>query len=360
MLKGIIAQNEQVVIGVDVHTKKHVVTVKTADGEYHRATHIHPSKAAWEEFLKKFPGCRIHIAYEAGPNGYALYDWIKEIRKGTTGYITVDVVPPAQVPKVPGKKNMKTDKRDSRDLIHAVELKSYDSVVVPDTRKREERQVLRVRQALVEQRTQIENQIHGAVKFHAIPAPEGNAFTKKWLLRLRHNIAAADTTGCLRVALEALLSVLETIMNQIAVLERQMKEIIKKGYCGEVARKLKGLTGIGDISAATIATEVADFAAFRNSEAFASYVGLVPGEFSSGDHTRRGRITRAGNSRLRRVLVECAWMWLRLDENARKEFYRIMAGKDERKYIAIVALARKLAVKVYHRVVNGLPDQAAV
>jgi transposase len=359
MSKKIIAQNEQVVIGADVHTRKHVVTARTADGEYHGAAHIHPSRAAWEEYLGKFPGCRIHVAYEAGPHGYNLHDWICGIRKESGVDVNVEIAPPAHVPKVPGKKSVKTDKRDSRDLIYAVEMKSFEAVVVPDRRRREERQVLRTRQALVEQRTQLENQIHGAIKFHGIQPPEGNAFTKKWLRPLRGGIAERDTTGCLCLALDALLSVLESIDKQIAILDRQVKRIIEEGACGETARKIRELTGIGDISAATIAVEVAGFAAFRNSEAFASYVGLVPGESSSGDSTRRGRITRAGNSRLRRIFVECAWAWLRYDASARKIFFRIMGGKDERKNTAIVALARRLAVKVYHRVVNGPPERAA-
>lgn len=359
MNRDIVAQDRKVVIGADVHTGKHVVTAKTGADTYDRTQHLHPSKAAWKTYLEKFPGCDMRVVYEAGPNGFNLYDWIGELRAEEGIPVHAVVVPPAQVPKAPGKRAVKTDKRDSRSLIQALELKSFEPVVAPHKAHREERQVVRTRQALKKMETQLKNQIHGIIKFFDIPRPDGNAWTRRWVEALKTNTRQTDATGHLWAAAASLLEILASVGGEIGVLEKRMKkQIVEKGACGENARKLKKLIGIGDIAAATIATEVADFAAFRNSEAFASYVGVVPGESSSGDRVQRGRITRVGNSRLRRIFVECAWMWIRYDPEARKRYYRIVGGKDKRKYIAIVALARRLAVKAWHAVVNGPPAPA--
>ena len=119
------------------------------------------------------------------------------------------------------------------------------------------------------------------------------------------------------------------------------------------------LKGVGPLSAVRIACEVADFAAFKNSDAFASYTGLVPGEHSSGDTVHHGHITKTGNRRLRHIFVECAWMWLRDDPEARRIFNRIRAGKRERTCLAIVALARRLAVMAYHAVLHPAQTQTA-
>lgn len=75
----------------------------------------------------------------------------------------------------------------------------------------------------------------------------------------------------------------------------------------EMVARLICLRGIATLSALTIATEVVDFARFRTPDEFASFVGLVPREYSSGLKERRGGITKTGNAHVRRVLVEAAW-----------------------------------------------------
>jgi len=145
MNKKIVAQNCTVLVGADVHTNSHVVTVKVMR-EVVGTCRLSPNKDAWRSFLKRFPGCELHVIYESGPQGFNLYDWLIELRdeyKG--GAIYPYIAPPAQVPKAPGRKRMKTDKRDSAALIQAFETKSFRPVVVPDRASREERELVRTR-----------------------------------------------------------------------------------------------------------------------------------------------------------------------------------------------------------------------
>jgi transposase len=357
MIKKIVAQDSEVVIGADVHTKKHVVTVK-AYGELKGAKQLPPTPEAWRSFLKSFPGCRVSVIYESGPQGYNLHDWLTQMKPDKGTKVHVYIAPPAHVPKAPGK-HVKTDKRDSLSLIQAFEMKSFRPVVVPARAKREERELVRTREQAKNMQKQIKNQIHGMMKFHGVQYPGGGQWSRAWLACLETNVKTADTTGSLYFSFKAKLDLYRSTLQTIKELDKKIYETTRSGNCAATAQRIGQLTGIGRYSAAVITTEVADFAAFDNSAAFASYTGLVPRENSSGETTRRGHITKAGNRRLRRIFVECAWAWVRFDEDARRQYNRIKMGKPERARIAITAMARKLAVKTYHRVVNGPPLEKA-
>lgn len=353
MSKRIVAQNEVVVIGADVHMNKHVVTAK-ARGEIVGTEHLAPTPEAWKTYLKRFPGCDVRVVYESGPQGYNLYDWLSEMRCESETTVSVYVAPPAHVPKAPGKR-IKTDKRDSISLIHALEMKSFRPVVVPDRRVREERELVRTREQMKGAQKRIMNQVHGMIKFHGVRYPESGAWSRAWLSELEANVKAADATGYLLISFMTKLEVYRAAAEAIKELDKKIREIAREGEKREVAVKLQKIPGVGWHSAAIIATEVADFGAFNNSGCFASYVGLVPSEHSSGDCVKRGRITKAGNHRLRRIFIECAWVWIRYDEEARRQYCRIRMGKRERTKIAITAVARKLAVKTYHMARNHPP-----
>jgi len=355
MVKKIVAQDKTVLVGVDVHTKSHVVTIKVMR-DVVGTCRLSPNKEAWRSFLKRFPGCELHVIYESGPQGYNLYDWLIDLREGYEGgAIYPYMAPPAQVPKAPGRKRMKTDKRDSAALILAFETQSFRPVVVPDRAQREERELVRTRDQLMRMRTQLKNKIHGLVKFHGIQPPASSTrWCGIWIEELEAAVKEADTTGNLNYAFKIKLKMYKEVNAQIARLDKRIKRLHNNGHNRKTAKALSKLPGIGTHSAMIIATEVADFTAFDNSSAFASYVGLVPGEISSGESIRRGHITRAGNPRLRWIFAECAWSWIRQDPEARRVYNKIRAGKTERSKIAIVAVARRLAVRAYHQAVNQI------
>lgn len=358
MTKRIIAQDETVVIGADVHMNKHVVTAKVGK-ERKGAVHLSPNPEAWRTFINRFPGCRIHVIYESGPQGYNLYDWLTQMNPDNGATISVCIAPPALVPKAPGI-HVKTDKRDSMALILAIETNSFRPVVVPDKAAREERELTRTRAQIKDIQKKLKNQIHGLVKFHGVAYPQGcGPWSSAWMKQLEANVKATDTTGYLYQAFTLKRGLYETTTQTLSDIDKKIRQLTKTGLCACAAQKLQQLCGIGPLSAAIIATEVADFSAFDNSAAFASYIGVVPRESSSGETVKRGRITKAGNRRIRRILTECAWAWVRRDEDALRQFRKLCMGKPERARIAIVAMSRKLAVKAYHAVVNGPPVEKA-
>lgn len=344
MSKRIIAQNTTVIMGADVHTSKHVVTFKVKP-DIQRTIQMAAKTEAWSALLKRFPGCEIHVIYESGPHGYNLYDWLSN-QNGRNGQaVYAYVAPPAHIPKA-ASRAVKTDTRDSISLIQAFETHSFRPVPVPCRAQREARELVRTRKQLKDTTVSLKNQIKSMLTFHGVAMPTGKSWTKAWRARLTKNTAATDTTGFLLSALEAKISALEHIEQTVAELDVKLVQIYENSHSAQVAQRVRAHKGIGLPSAVMIATEVADFTAFDNSAAFASYVGIVPREFSSGERVRRGSITRVGNRRLRWIFVECAWVWIRCDPKAHAVYDKIKCRRGARR--AITAMARRLAVRVYH------------
>lgn len=356
MSKRIIAQNTTVIMGADVHTSKHVVTFK-AHPDIQKTVQMAATPEAWRALLKRFPGCEIHVIYESGPHGYNLYDLLTGMNGCNDQAVFAYVAPPAHIPKA-ASRAVKTDTRDSISLIQAFETRSFRPVPVPCRAQREERELVRTRKRLKDQSVSLKNQIKSMAAFHGVALPAGKSWTKAWRARLTQNMAATDTTGFLRRAFKAQIDALEHIEQAVAELGVQLVQIYQNGHSAQVAQRVRTHKGIGLPSAVLIATEVADFTAFDNSAAFASYVGLVPREFSSGERVRRGSITRVGNSRLRWIFTECAWVWIRCDPKARAIYEKIKCRRGARR--AITAMARRLAVRVYHLAKTGAQlEQAA-
>ncbi len=103
---------------------------------------------------------------------------------------------------------------------------------------------------------------------------------------------------------------------------------------------LTSVPGLGWLSAMTFSVEIFDWRRFESGEAFSSYLGLTPSQYSSGERIRHGRITRAGNRRLRSLLVEGCWRAIRRDPGLRRTYEDIKRRRVGKR--AIVAVARKM------------------
>jgi transposase len=108
---------------------------------------------------------------------------------------------------------------------------------------------------------------------------------------------------------------------------------------------LKSMPGIGVLTAIRLVLELGDISRFKRKEEFASFLGLIPSEYSSGDQERKGHITKQGNRGVRAWLVESAWVAIRYDPAILKK-YRSVFGRCGSKKKAIVAVAHKLAIRI--------------
>jgi transposase len=140
---------------------------------------------------------------------------------------------------------------------------------------------------------------------------------------------------------------------------QQLRNLARSDRYRESIGLLVSAPGIGVLTAIRLALEWGDVRRFRRKEEFASFLGLVPSDYSSGDQERRGHITRRGNRWVRSWLVECSWVAIRKDPVLLEKFRRVLRNCGSKKK-AIVAVARKLALRLRRVLLSREPYMVGV
>jgi transposase len=187
----------------------------------------------------------------------------------------------------------------------------------------------------VQTRSRMISLCRSLLRQEGIRVPSGGApsFAKR--------VRELELGGELFDAVEPLLKCHEDVCAQIALVDKKVAQAVKDD---ERVQRLTTVPSVGPVTAATFIAIVDNVGRFESSHKLQSYVGLVPREYSSGEKQQRGHITKAGNSRLRVLLVECAWGILRRSNPQSEPLAQWAQRIAERrgKRIAAVALARKL------------------
>lgn len=290
-------------VGLDVHADTIAVAVAEPDGEVRPLGTIRNDEDAIRRLLKKLgPPEELRVCYEAGPCGFVLY-W-QLTRLG----VDCVVVAPTLVPVKAGDR-VKTDRRDAEKLARGLRSGDLTAVWVPDTGLEALRDLLRAREAAKKDQLRARHRVLKFLLRQGRRAPAGiKAWTERhaqWLRALEFDHPAHAST-CLDYVGE-----LEHVRDRLRRLEGAIDEALAAAPPALQApiAALQALRGIAKISAATIVTEVGRLSRFPSPRQLMSYSGAVCSEHSSGSRTRRGRITRAGNAHLRRVVVEAAWAY---------------------------------------------------
>jgi len=344
----VLARSTRVCIGLDVHKWSwHVTALAAAVKVFSGA--MPAEYAALKSLLERFEDCEIVAAYEAGCCGFSLYDALEE------DGIRCIVTPPSLMPVEIGNR-VKTDKRDSMKLARLLEARLLKAIFVLTEEQRAHRDLVRTRHQLVVHRVAVMAQIKMKLLFYSLRVPGGPraAWSRQYVDALR---ALPYPYPALRTAIEALLTALEQLKAQIAALNREIMDLARTDMYGERVKLLTTVPGIGVLSAMELLTELGDVARFRSNDELASYLGLTPCEFSSGESVRQGHITRCGNARLRRTLVEDCWCLVRTDPAMRKKYERIKRVRGGKR--AIVAIARTLVGRIRHILLHGEPYKLA-
>lgn len=342
--KEILARGKDVYIGVDVHKDCWHVTAR-AEGEEILTVNMQSSYHALSKLLEKFRDCKIKVAYEAGPCGFWLYD-----RLMSDGIETI-VVPPSLVPVESGNR-VKTDKRDSRKLARLLESNMLKRVHVLTEEERAQREIVRTRRQLVEHQCDVARQIKSKLLFYGIrsPFPGRGKWTKSFLAWLKGIIFKEEI---LKISFERLIELYEYLMGQI---KKISKEVIALSLSEKYSRKvelLRSVPGIGILSAMEILVELQDIGRFRSARHLASYIGLTPSEYSTGQHIRQGGITGCGNKRVRTTLVESSWILIGRDPYMYMKYLRLKNARGSKR--AIVAIARNLIIRLRRMLLSNKP-----
>jgi transposase len=229
------------------------------------------------------------VAYEAGPFGFWLSD------KLTMDGIETLVVPPSLIPTESGNR-VKTDRRDSKKLARLLENNMLKMVYVLTPEEREHRDLLRTRRQIVDHRNDVARQIKSKLLFYGITPP----FTAsrpwslkyiKWLKTLQFG------TAYLKECFDLLIELYEYLTRQIVRINKKVVLLCRDKKYRDRIRLLCTAPGIGRLTAIEILVELQDVSRFESAEELASFIGLTPSEYSTGERVRQGRITRCGNNK---------------------------------------------------------------
>jgi transposase len=299
---------------------------------------------------------RLVFAYEAGPCGYVLHRYLKA--KG----LECRVVAPSLIPRRAGTR-VKTDRRDAVELARLLRSGDLTSVHVPGLEDEAIREVSRARDAA------------------RVTLKAAKLRLKSLLLRLglqyrgraswgaahrRYLAKVVCPTAAQQVVFEELVRAVDEQVARVGRLEQQLAELTPNWRLAPLVRGLQALRGVQQLVALTVIAEIGDLTRFDSPRQLAAFVGLIPSEHSSGTSRRQGGITKTGNARARRALIEAAWAYrfpAKVSEQIRRRNeglpevvqeiawkaqvrlcrrYRRMVSRGKHPNVAVTAVAREL------------------
>jgi len=287
-------------VGLDVHRDTIAIAVAPLVGPIEELTELpHQLPLLRRHFERLLRSGPVRACYEAGGCGYGLQ------RAMESWGVPCEVIAPSLIPRRAGDR-VKTDRRDAIMLATAYRRGDLTPVRVPSVQEERVRGLTRAREAFKNDIHESKQHVLKFLALRGIVFREGKkAWTKRfraWLERVRPTLDPLDAT-----VLGAYLSALSHKETLRAALDAEVERVAAtEPYAGAVAR-LRCLRGVDTLSALSLAVEIGDAARFDTPRRLMGYLGLNVSERSSGGSTRRGSITKAGNTRCRRLLVEAAW-----------------------------------------------------
>ena len=338
-------------VALDVHKFSIVAATLPPDGGKPEVSRIETTERAIRRFIDRLGGPEgLAVCYEAGPGGFALWRLLTKIG------VACDVVAPSLVPVRAGDR-VKTDRRDAKKLVGLQRAGLLRFVAPPTTETEGLRDLLRCRDDLRCARTAARHRVAKQLLRHGRIYRDGKSH---WTQMHRRWVNAQHLDDPLaHEALTQMLIHLDGLERQLATIDARLDEIAcSERWAGQV-NVLTRFRGISTLTALGLIAEIGDFARFSHPRELASWLGITPSEYSSGDQQHRGHITRAGNRHGRRLLVEAAWHYRHAprrptsgpqpDQRAWQaqvrlhHRYRHLTEHGKRPTVVNVAIARELA-----------------
>lgn len=246
-------------------------------------------------------------------------------------------------------KRQKNDVADAEAICEAAQRPTMRFVQVKSDEQQASAAVFRVRDLLVRQRTQLINALRGQLAEYGLVA-DGPSHVTKLIDRLRDRESGVPSSA--RLALELLVTMLETLRNKIAELDLEVGRRAKED---QAARQLMTIPGIGPVTATALVALAPDASSFRCGRDFAAWLGLTPRQHSTGGKQKLGATSKMGERTLRRLLIIGASAVVR---QARRRgvaedtwLSRMLARKPP--MLVMVALANKMARTVWALLARG-------
>jgi transposase len=326
---------QKLFIGIDIHKKSWVVTIRTRDIEL-RTFSMNPVPKELTRHLKtNYPNAEYYSVYEAGFSGFWAHRELVNLG------INNSVVNPADVPTTHKEKDQKRDKIDSRKLARELTGTSLKSIYIPTKEQEAIRALSRLRIQVIKRNTQIKNRIKQFLSTRGVTLPSRSEISHwshrfiKWL----ENVKLSQKHD--RYYLHSLLNDLEYERKQLLGLLRQIRRIAKGN---QTIKYIMTIPGIGTITAFTFYVEIIDIKRFKNLDKLANFLGFVPSVKATSDKERIQGMTNRYNKHLQSLIIEAAWIAVRKDPALTLAFQKQIKTKSKQQ--AIIKIAKKLINRI--------------
>jgi transposase len=316
---------------IDLGSMESQICVRHPDGQISLERKV--PTASLKSYLKRQPKSRVVL--ETCAEAFRVADLAMGL-----GH-EVRVVPATLVRSLGvGARRIKTDRRDAQVLSEVSCRIDLPSVHVPTHLARQRRSMCGMREELLASRTALINCVRGWARTQLLKIRSGDTAT----FPKRARDAALSSPDGLPEYAERLLKMIEALNEQIAAADHELEEITAQD---PLCQRLMTVPGIGPVSSLRFAAALDDCSRFASAHAVQGFLGLTPGENSSSQRQQRTGITKAGPAPVRRALVQAAWNFRRIRPNDPISLWASAIEKRRGKFVATVAVARKLAGVLY-------------
>ena len=341
-----------VYVGIDVHKETFSLCCYTNEKE--QAEYPQKVDGHYSKVINYIEAMRFHYGddalficgYEAGCLGFTLYHQL------TDHNVKCVILAPTTMLQQKGRKKVKTDKRDAALIARCLAHHDYSPVHIPTEQDEQTKEYIRMRDD------------------HKLALKKVKQQILSFCLRHNYRFDGTKPEGLYAEILQEYLLTYDNLTNKLERFDKRIEELASNETYQENVHKLSCFIGVKTVTALAVLTEVGDFKRFASAQHFASYIGLTPGEDSSGDDQNRLGITKAGNRHVRSLLVEAAQSYShgqigfkskalkarqagnspeviayadKANERLRRKYYRMVLKNNKKTNVAKTAVARELA-----------------
>lgn len=368
-------------IGMDVHTTNYTLCVFEPsfehEGTVHYITQVKPEVKNIIDVIRKLreklKGDELDIVcgYEAGCLGYSLYHDLDD--KG----IGCVILAPTTMKVEKGGKKLKNDYRDARQIAECLAYGGYSAVHIPTRLDNSVKEFIRMRDDIKDNLKSIKQQIISLLTRNGKQYDGRSAWTRKhirWISSVRFDEPILQET------LSEYMIEYFRLLERVSKLDERIEEISTQKIYIERINSLKCFLGIRTHTALSLIVETSDFSRFSKGNIYAAYLGLIPGDDSSGEDENKLGITKAGNRHLRRLLIEAAQSYTRgqigyvsadlrqrqalcssetaayankANERLRRKYHKMIA-RGKKFNVAKTAIARELACFIWGMMTDNI------
>jgi transposase len=329
---------QHVYVGIDIARRSWKVCVYLSQA-YHKNVSQGPDPQALVEYLRRhFPGAVYHTVYEAGYFGFWIHRSLRQLGVDSM------VIHAADVPTTDKQRRTKTDRVDAGKLAWALATGGLTAIYVPDRLAEEDRSLVRMRTIFVRKQTRTKNQIKSMLQYYGFQVPEDvdDRYWSRAYIRWLESLAFEHESG--KHAFQTLVKELLSLREAILDLTRQIRTLSRTERYGRPVELLRTVPGISLVSSMVFLTEIVTLERFKKLDHLLCYIGLVPGEHSTGENEHDTGIIPRKNAMLRHMLIECAWIAQREDPALLQSFLTYSQRMPKTK--AIIHIAHKLVARM--------------